>query len=176
MRAEGYNPFDLKNEIGNRPESLGEVEHLARGKRVTYNYPSQYYAPQYGAAGDATLTDGLRGTWTYSDGRWQGFLGRAGVDATIDMGEPTEIHSITADFMQYCGPGVFMPCKVEIFGSLDGENFEELATIDHEVVPADVPSFMSFGWEGEATVRYIRYHAHRSNYSGFLFIDEIIVK
>ena len=176
MRAEGYNPFDLKNEIGNRPESLGEVEHLARGKRVTYNYPSQYYAPQYGAAGDATLTDGLRGTWTYSDGRWQGFLGRAGVDATIDMGEPTEIHSITADFMQYCGPGVFMPCKVEIFGSLDGENFEELATIDHEVVPADVPSFMSFGWEGEATVRYIRYHAHRSNYSGFLFIDEIIVR
>ena len=176
MRAMGYNPFDLKNEIGNRPESLSEVEHLARGKQVTYNSPSRYYQPQYAAAWDATLTDGLRGTWTYSDGRWQGFLGRAGVDVTIDMGEPTEVHSITADFMQYCGPGVFMPCKVEIFGSLDGENFVELTTIEHEVVPADVPSFMSFGWEGEATVRYIRYHAHRSNYSGFLFVDEIVVR
>ena len=176
MAEKGYNPFDLKNEIGNRPESMMPVEHLALGKSVTYNYPSRYYGPQYAAAGDVALVDGLRGTWTYSDGRWQGFLGRAGVDVTIDMGEIVTIHSVAADFMQYCGPGVFMPCKVEIFGSVDGENYETLAVIDHEVVPADVPSFMTFGWEGEAEVRYIRYHAHRSNFSGFLFVDEVVVK
>ncbi len=176
MTEEGYTPFDLKSEIGERPESRESVEHLALGKMVTYNYPSRYYAPQYAAAGDGALVDGLRGTWTYADGRWQGFLGRAGVDVTIDLGEVTTIHSVSADFMQYCGPGVFMPCKVEIFGSVDGENYEPLTVIDHEVVPADVPSFMTFGWEGEAQVRYIRYHAHRSNYSGFLFTDEIVVK
>ncbi len=78
--------------------------------------------------------------------------------------------------MQYCGPGVYMPCKVEIWGSLDGENFEPLTAIDHEVKYEDIPSFMSFGWEGEAEVRYIRYKAHRSKFSGFLFTDEIVVR
>ena len=176
MQREGYNPFDLKNEIGDRPESREPIDHLALGKTVTYNYPSFYYGPQYAAAGDVALVDGLRGTWTYADGRWQGFLGRGGVDVTIDMGEPTVVHSIKADFMQYCGPGVFMPCKVEIWGSLDGENFEPMTVIDHEVRYEDVPSFMNFGWEGETEVRYIRYKAHRSRFSGFLFIDEIVVK
>ena len=176
MMADGYTPFDLKNEIGERPESLQPIKHLARGKAVTYNLPSRYYAPQYGAAGDATLTDGLRGTWTYADGRWQGFLGRGGVDVTIDMGEVTHIESITADFMQYCGPGVFMPCLVEIAISEDGEHYTKIADIEHEVVVEDVPSFKSFGWEGSAEARYIRYKAHRSKFSGFLFIDEVVVK
>ena len=176
MIEEGYHPFDLKNEIGERPESLQPIKHLARGKAVTYNLPSRYYAPQYGAAGDATLTDGLRGTWTYADGRWQGFLGRGGVDVTIDMGEVTHIESIAADFMQYCGPGVFMPCLVEIAISVDGENYTKIADIEHEVVVEDVPSFKSFGWEGSAEARYIRYKAHRSKFSGFLFIDEVVVK
>ena len=176
MQSEGYHPFDLKNEIGDRPESLEPIEHLASGKTVAYNYPSFYYGPQYAAAGDVALTDGLRGTWTYADGRWQGFLGRGGVDVTIDMGEPTVIHSVKADFMQYCGPGVFMPCKVEIWGSLDGESFEPLTVIDHEVKYEDIPSFMNFGWEGETEVRYIRYKAHRSKFSGFLFTDEIVVR
>ena len=176
MMEEGYHPFDLKNESGERPESLQPIKHLARGKAVTYNLPSRYYAPQYGAAGDATLTDGLRGTWTYADGRWQGFLGRGGVDVTIDMGEVTHIESIAADFMQYCGPGVFMPCLVEIAISVDGENYTKIADIEHEVVVEDVPSFKSFGWEGSAEARYIRYKAHRSKFSGFLFIDEVVVK
>ncbi len=176
MLEEGYKPFDLKREIGNRPESKVDVEHLARGKRVTYVHPSFYWAPQYEAAGDATLTDGKRGTWTYADKRWQGFLGRGGVDVIIDMEQMTTIHSISADFMQICGPGVYMPCLVEIAISEDGENYTKIADIEHEIVVDELPSFKAFGWEGEARARYIRYKAHRSKYSGFLFVDEIIVK
>ena len=176
MLERGYRPFDLKNEIGNRPESLQPVEHLAIGKSVSYIRPSFYYAPQYAAAGDATLTDGLRGTWTYADKRWQGFLGRGGVDVIVDMGEVTHIESISADFMQICGPGVFMPCRVEIWASEDGQEFELLTDIEHEVIVDELPSFKSFGWEGSTEARYIRYKAHRSRYSGFLFTDEIIVR
>ena len=176
MLERGYSPFDLKNEIGNRPESLEAVEHLALGKSVSYLYPSFYYGPKYAAAGDATLTDGLRGTWTYADGRWQGFLGRGGVDVVIDMGNVTHIESISADFMQICGPGVFMPCLVEIFISEDGEEFSKIADIEHEVIIDELPSFKNFGWEGSAEARYIRYKAHRSKYTGFLFVDEIVVR
>ena len=176
MIEEGYSPFDLKNEIGNRPESLTDVEHLALGKPVEYLYPSRYYAPQYAAAGDATLTDGKRGTWTYADGRWQGFLGRGGVDVVVDLEEVMTIRSISADFMQICGPGVFMPCLVEIAVSEDGENYTKIADIEWEVILDELPSFKAFGWEGETRARYIRYKAHRSKYTGFLFVDEIIVK
>ena len=176
MIEEGYTPFDLKNEIGNRPESLEDVEHLALGKSVTYLEPSRYYAPKYAAAWDATLTDGKRGTWTYADERWQGFLGRGGVDVIIDLEKVTKIKSISADFMQICGPGVFMPCLVEIAISEDGENYTKIAEIEHEVVLDELPSFKSFGWEGSAKARYIRYKAHRSKYTGFLFVDEIVVR
>ena len=176
MIEEGYTPFDLKNEIGNRPESLTDVEHLALGKPVEYLYPSRYYAPQYAAAGDATLTDGKRGTWTYSDKRWQGFLGRGGVDVIIDLEEVMDVSSIAADFMQICGPGVFMPCLVEIAVSEDGENYTKIADIEWEVILDELPSFKTFGWEGETRARYIRYKAHRSKYTGFLFVDEIIIK
>ena len=176
MIEEGYTPFDLKNEIGNRPESKEDVEHLALGKSVTYLEPSRYYAPKYAAAWDATLTDGKRGTWTYADERWQGFLGRGGVDVIIDLEKVTKIHSISADFMQICGPGVFMPCLVEIAISEDGENYTKIAEIEHEVVLDELPSFKAFGWEGSAKARYIRYKAHRSKYTGFLFVDEIVVR
>ena len=176
MIEEGYTPFDLKNEIGNRPESLEDVDHLALGKSVTYLEPSRYYAPKYAAAWDATLTDGKRGTWTYADERWQGFLGRGGVDVIIDLEKVKKIKSISADFMQICGPGVFMPCLVEIAISEDGENYTKIAEIEHEVVLDELPSFKSFGWEGSAKARYIRYKAHRSHYTGFLFVDEIVVR
>ena len=176
MIEEGYTPFDLKNEIGNRPESLTDVEHLALGKPVEYLYPSRYYAPQYAAQGDATLTDGKRGTWTYADGRWQGFLGRGGVDVIIDLEEVMDVSSIAADFMQICGPGVFMPCLVEIAVSEDGENYTKIADIEWEVILDELPSFKTFGWEGKTRARYVRYKAHRSKYTGFLFVDEIIIK
>ena len=173
---EVYHPFDLKNEIGNRPESLTDVEHLALGKPVTYVSPSRYYAPKYAAQGDATLTDGKRGTWTYADERWQGFLGRGGVDVIIDLEKVTEIHSISADFMQICGPGVFMPAQIVVSVSDNGETFTELTRIDNEVVRDDAVTFKTFGWEGEASARYVRYQATRSDFGGFLFVDEVVIR
>ena len=98
------------------------------------------------------------------------------MDVIIDMGEVTHIESIAADFMQICGPGVFMPCLVEIWGSTDGENYTLLTEIEHEVILDELPSFKSFGWQGSTEARYIRYKAHRSRYTGFLFVDEIVVK
>ena len=98
------------------------------------------------------------------------------MDVVIDMEEVTHIESISADFMQICGPGVFMPCRVEIWISQNGENYEQVADIEWEVILDERPSFKSFGWEGSTEARYIRYKAHRSIYTGFLFVDEIIVK
>lgn len=82
LQAKGYHPFDLKKEIGSRPESLQPVSHLALGKKVIYNSP---YSSHYPAQGNTALTDGIRGDWTYGDGSWQGFISDNRLDVTIDM-------------------------------------------------------------------------------------------
>lgn len=174
LKAKGYHPFELKNEIGNRKEAETPVEHLALGKKVTYNAP---YWENYPAAGEATLTDGLRGGWNYNDQLWQGFVTKDRVDVVIDLEKETPIHSVAADFMQICGPEVFMPEWVVISVSNDGKEFTQLAEIKHEVVRDDAVTFKNFGWEGEASARYIRYQALASDkFGGVLFTDEIVVK
>lgn len=174
LKAKGYHPFELKNEIGNRKEAETPVEHLALGKKVAYNAP---YWENYPAAGEATLTDGLRGGWNYNDQLWQGFVTKDRVDVVIDLEKETPIHSVAADFMQICGPEVFMPERVVISVSNDGKEFTQLAEIKHEVVRDDAVTFKNFGWEGEASARYIRYQALASDkFGGVLFTDEIVVK
>ncbi len=69
MQERGYHPFEQKDAVGSRVESREPVACLSTGKAVTYNTA---YSPKYAAAGDGTLTDGLRGGWNYGDKRWRG--------------------------------------------------------------------------------------------------------
>ena len=174
LRAKGYNTFDLKNEVGNRPGADKPIEHLGIGKKVVYVDSTQYYKG-YAAGGDDALVNGILGGWSYTDQLWQGFLN--GVDVTIDLEKETPIKSVNADFMQICGPGVFMPKQVIVSISNDGKEFTELAKVDHQVVKDDAVTFKTFGWSGEANARYVRYQAsHDEQFGGFLFVDEIVIK
>ena len=174
LRAKGYNTFDLKNEVGNRPGADKPVEHLGMGKKVTYAEGTKYYSG-YAAGGDDALVNGILGGWSYSDQLWQGFL--KGVDVTVDLEKETPIKEVNADFMQICGPGVFMPKQVIVSISNDGKEFTELAKVDHQVVKDDAVTFKTFGWTGEANARYVRYQAsHDEQFGGFLFVDEIVIK
>ncbi len=176
LTSAGYHPFELKNEYGNRPEALTPVEHLAVGKPIVYAEDAKYYAPKYAAGGDNALVDGIRGGWTYSDHCWQGFIGGKGIDVTIDLEKDTTIHYIGADFMQECEPDVFLPAEVVISASTDGQTFEELSRIVHEVVKDDKVSFSNFSWQGETRARYVRYQATYGPFAGWLFTDEVIVR
>ena len=174
LRAKGYNTFDLKNEVGNRPGADKPVEHLGIGKKVTYAEGHNYYSG-YTAGGDDALVNGILGGWSYSDQLWQGFL--KNIDLTIDLEKETSIKNVYADFMQICGPGVFMPKQVIISVSNDGKEFTELKKIDHQVIKDDAVTFKTYGWEGEANARYVRYQAEIDrNFGGFLFVDEIVIK
>lgn len=175
LRSSGVAAFDLSQEQGNRPETEAPVAHLACGKSVSYGEGGRYFAG-YSAGGDGALTDGLRGGWNYSDLRWQGFTGCNGMDAVVDLGRKTKISYVGADFMQICGPEVFMPSHVEISVSNDGRHFKTLASIGHEVVKDDAVSFKTFSWKGHARARYVRYKASIGEFGGFLFTDEIVVK
>jgi hexosaminidase len=174
LQAKGYHPFDLKNEIGSRPESTKPAAHLALGKKVIYNTP---YSPHYPAQGNTALTDGIHGDWTYGDGCWQGFIDGKRLDVTIDMETKTSIHSVTAAFMQVIGAEVFLPASVTISISDDGSNFTELKHQTFEVTKEVPIKFMDISWEGNAQGRYVRYQAQAGKeFGGWIFTDEIIVK
>ena len=174
LQAKGYHPFDLKKEIGSRPESLQPVSHLALGKKVIYNSP---YSSHYPAQGNTALTDGIRGDWTYGDGSWQGFISDNRLDVTIDMEKETSIHSVTAAFMQVVGAEVFLAETVLISISDDGTHFTELHKQHFEVSKETPIRFTDISWQGEAKGRYVRYQAQAgSEFGGWIFTDEIIVK
>lgn len=174
LQAKGYHPFDLKKEIGSRPESLQPVSHLALGKKVIYNSP---YSSHYPAQGNTALTDGIRGDWTYGDGSWQGFISDNRLDVTIDMEKETSIRSVTAAFMQVVGAEVFLPETVVISISDDGTHFTELRKQHFEVSKETPIRFTDISWQGEAKGRYVRYQAQAgSEFGGWIFTDEIIVK
>lgn len=174
LQTKGYHPFDLKKEIGSRPESLQSVSHLALDKKVIYNSP---YSSHYPAQGNTALTDGIRGDWTYGDGSWQGFISDNRLDVTIDMEKETSIHSVTAAFMQVVGAEVFLPETVVISISDDGTHFTELRNQHFEVSKETPIRFTDISWQGEAKGRYVRYQAQAgSEFGGWIFTDEIIVK
>ena len=174
LQDNGYHPFDLSKEVGERPEAAIPVEHLGLMKTVKYTSP---YAPQYTAGGDSALVDGLRGGWTYGDKRWQGFL-NTDMDITVDLGEMKEISSIAAEFMQLSGPYVWLPREVIISISEDGNTFTEQARL-HTNVPTteDRLIFRTYEWDGKASARYVRYQALSNGIEGgWLFTDEIVIK
>lgn len=174
LREQGYNPFPLEKEIGDKPESYQKVNHLAIGKKVTYANP---YSNHYAAQGEKTLVDGVRGGWMYNDDRWQGFID-CDFDVTIDLGKETDIKQVCAEFIQLKGPYVWLPKQVIISSSVDGEHYNTLATVDNDISPdIETLQFKEFGWEGNAKARYIRYKALSNSIAGgWLFTDEIRIK
>lgn len=174
LREQGYNPFPLEKEIGDKPESYQKVNHLAIGKKVTYANP---YSNHYAAQGEKTLVDGVRGGWMYNDDRWQGFID-CDFDVTIDLGKETDIKQVRAEFIQLKGPYVWLPKQVIISSSVNGEHYDTLATVDNDISPdIETLQFKEFGWEGNAKARYIRYKALSNGIAGgWLFTDEIRIK
>ena len=171
LRKKGYRTFDLAHEVGERAESREPVRALSVGCPVHY---VSGWNPYYPACGARTLTDGLRGGWTYGDGRWQGFIGSTPLDVTIDLGEEKPIHTVHAELMQVRTAEIFYPGNVVIQTSCDGKVFDTLKE-EHYESDATHFGFRTYGWQGETKARYVRFSARPGKERGWLFTDEIIV-
>lgn len=177
LRSAGYNAFDLKNEIGPRPESLRPLEHLAAGAKLTYN--SRKYSGSYPAGGDNALVDGKLGGWFYKDNRWQGFL--CDVDVTIDLGAVKDIHYVGATFLSHTSAEVGFPVRTEVSFSEDGVNYSDPVVCLLEIPDNDSCALLhTLGSAVNAKARYIKYKAVRDDVTkhrnhAFIFIDEIVV-
>lgn len=175
LRKDGrVNAFDLSAEIGERPEKAKPVKHKASGAKVTYTYPA---SKKYWAAGESTLTDGLRGGWANNDGRWQGFVDGKRLDVTIDLGKKTKVRSVGCDFFQSPGPWIYYPEKFIVSLSEDGQHFHEVYQVSPEPDNSPIPQIRLFQWKGRAEqARYVRVQASIEKEGAWIFTDEIVVR
>lgn len=101
------------------------ADHLARGAVVTAEPPQ---SSPYSAAGDAGLTDGVRGSVDRRGGHWQGYREER-VTLTVDLGERRELRTVKLTFLQHPGSGVYWPREVTAARSADGTTFSAAASV-----------------------------------------------
>lgn len=174
MTENGYHPFDVRKEYGDRPESYRRVQHLALGCPVTYRIP---FSKKYHGGGQTALTDGKQGGWSYMESAWQGF--NSDVDFTVDLGSVKPVHYVGAWFYSCLGNWIALPETTEIYLSTDGENFECASTLTCQIDETGRRDtfFSMFGSPLNAEARYVRVKCYRGTkpYHGFIFLDELVV-
>ncbi|MCK4747544.1 MAG: DUF4838 domain-containing protein, partial [Bacteroidales bacterium] len=157
-------------------------DHLAIGCPVQSKTPAN---PEFSGADVHILTDGFRGSmdWTYA---WLGY--KDDMEVIIDLGGLKEIGLVQPEFIFDQKRWIFLPDYVVCSISKDGEHFEEVGKVTHNVpMKQKEPRIKTFDFEFEnQNTRYIKIYAkniginpwwHRfAGGNASIFIDEIIVK
>lgn len=165
------------------------IEAVFRKINSTFKINIQPEAhPQYKAEGNSTLLDGLRGSSNFRLGEWIGFYFD---DVIIDLEfKNSEIlDTIAIGCLQDQNSWIFMPENIELYSSLDGEEFELIAnienTIDEHAENAVIKDFVAVI---KKEVKYIKIIAKSKKYcpewhkgypfegKTFIFMDEIVIK
>ena len=154
--------------------------HKAMAKKVTY---LKKYHKKYTGAGAVNLVDGLRGSKNFSDGKWQGWLDKD-FAVVINLGQLTEINSVTLSALENQGPDIFFPISIEISTSNDGVHFTNNLTLKnpYKANPKAVLKDFQLDFKKKIQASYIKVKAKtlpknpKPNRGVWLFIDEIIVE
>ncbi len=103
----------------------------------------------------------------------------ADLEATVDLGRATSIHTLAAHFLQEKRLGIFLPERVEFSLSDNGQSFHTVAALGHDVPKSEAGPLMRTiaADKLKATGRYVRVRAKKTGTPGrdWLFVDEILV-
>ena len=157
--------------------------HRACFMPVTLAFPYE----KYDGGGPGALTNGIRGTRSYSDGSWQGFHG-VDVDAIVDLGSVQPIRRMETSFLQNVASWIFLPVSVRFLVSADGLTYEEAGAIRNENPGVNGPIGVQVYPQTfvNTRARYVRiaaksigvcpeWHPGKGE-KAWLFIDEIVVE
>ena len=167
-----------------KPATYNIEYHKIIGMKMTYMQP---FSERYQGTGQQPLNDGLRGSLNYNDGFWQGFNGN-NLDVVIEFGQGISINSISTTFLLDQKKWIFIPEKVNYYVSEDGQNFQKLAGISHNIpLNSDRALINDFkaNLNKPLKTRYIRVEAINigicpewhpgKGQKAWIFVDEIIV-
>ncbi len=145
------------------------------------------YHSGYQAGGENGIIDGQIGSLDFRDSYWQGFQ-EHDIDIIIDFGKTIDIKNISTNFLENQGSWIFLPKKVTLAFSEDGQNYSEPITIcENEVLERNEGKITTYTEDlGKIKTKYIKFYAENvgtcpSFHKGaggkaFVFIDEIIIE
>ncbi len=170
-----------------KPLGCSGIKHLALNKPINFKYP---FNEKYPASGKSALTDGIKGSYNYSSGEWQGFEG-VDLEATIDLVESKQVQKVSIGFLSSIDDWIFLPTKVEFYTSSDNKSFMKVGEIHHaNSKPASnansvqIKDFsVSISQEnirfvrviGKGVLRCPEWHPGKGG-KAWLFCDEIVVE
>lgn len=169
--------------MGENVASQSFVLHKAIGNKVVYTHPVN---ANYLADGPNSLTDGVRGTEAVGK-YWHG-IDEKDLIATIDLGEPKAVQSISLGCLQNYRDWIFLPQSVCVEVSSDGVHFSLMQIIPNQIsVNETKPLLHDFTAHFPVQqVRWIRVSAKNigvcprghngEGQPAWLFADEIVVK
>ena len=141
---------------------------------------------KYKGNGDATLIDGVLGSYDFLDGKWFGFRDHD-LNLIIDLGKATPISQVSARFLLNQTSWIFLPEEFEILISKDGRKFELIFRKSYVNDQKDLRiNIKQIGLNTEVEARFISVRAKGigkcpkwhpgKNEKGWMFVDEIIIK
>jgi len=153
--------------------------HKATGKKITLrNKPAE----QFSAGGEAAVINGINGSnERYGDKEWLGFSGEDFI-ATIDFEKKTEINSIQFRFFKGEGQWIYLPKRIIIFTSSDGNSYNEVAQKEDITTDTKIASPIL---EINKSARFLKIEIDKygeipqgqqgGGHQAWLFVDELIV-
>jgi len=156
-----------------------------KGLEATISGLNEYYNG-YSGGGDNCIANGLRGTTNFRDGRWQGYSG-LDFTATLSFDEVQKVDSVLSSFYQYNLSWIFMPKRITVYTSTDGESYYNRAELETKISDRAEGEFfgefvMTFP---EVEAKYIKIKAENygkcpdwhpaAGSDTWLFVDEVRV-
>ena len=115
------------------------------------------YSAQYAAGGSQALIDGIEGGNQFQTGDWQGFWGED-VVGQVDLKGINRVHKIRLGALRDIRPWIFLPERLDVEWSLDGENWNVYGTASHSVDQSiEEPIRHDFIIENEVRARFLRF-------------------
>lgn len=123
--------------------------------------------------GAERLTDGIFGTVEPYDGRWVSFRDSV-VTLTLDLGRVQDVRSVGLNCMEDQVGDIFLPGKMNISWSVDGERYTSMGGVENPRLPQRLlRHVVHYEKSASIKVRYIRVVlVHQKQ----LFLDEIVVR
>ena len=91
--------------------------------------------PRYTFKGAKGLVDGHIGAPSYVDGNWVGFSGKKGLEAIVDLKQPTTVSAVKIGTLNDTPNWIFAASSIKVYRSDDNENYALVA--EHSI---DIPS------------------------------------
>lgn len=170
----------MKNEMVD--ESISYITiNKATGIKVELSEPPSKY---YNKGGIAALTNGVFGaTKRFNDYEWLGWDSK-GVEALLNFNKTAVLTNVVLSFFHQPSSWVWLPRKIEMWGSIDGVNYKLLSEQAPE--PPNTEGVTAISFEvPQTSIKYLKIRAQSfgvipNNYTGagnqsWFFIDEIVV-